>query len=225
MAKHGWEDMSGLGPDGKGITRPIDAHSSLQNVQHGKSHGGLGDKSDAKGKGKVPEHVGLDGKTEGPASQLAKVTMPTSGMNHGPAAPKDANTEIIDQDNWVIHDTWKNKSVYMEGQSGLAQSPMRKTAEVPSPYASLLANVHDKPHDRSHTRQGSGDKWCRKSKGAASPAVAVTENPPPPLGWVYDKMGDLKPNLKPRFTGDPESYLTREEMWSQQQSQISSHGW
>jgi hypothetical protein len=136
MAKHGYHDQGGLGLDGSGIQRPIDAHKLANEVRDRESSIGLGYKP--KGKGKAPVNGHSTFVTEEPTTGLTGLAVawkkcvadPHAGdktaqkgytingakhsaaqaTTHGKGAANQANTTTITYKEYIIKDTWKDRA-------------------------------------------------------------------------------------------------------------------
>ncbi|KAI0428305.1 hypothetical protein F5Y09DRAFT_357896 [Xylaria sp. FL1042] len=129
MSKQGWWGQNGLGPDGSGIQRPLDANNlSYTYGQHG-SPSGLGYEGRINGKLTMLEEEKLPSPhTNGAKAWQSYVADPRTGDERAISnskcdtakvvcqnmaenvAPPKGNTKIVFQDQSIITDTWKKPS-------------------------------------------------------------------------------------------------------------------
>ncbi|KAI1736728.1 hypothetical protein F4680DRAFT_451583 [Xylaria scruposa] len=136
MRKQGWSNQSGLGPDGSGIQRPIDADAMAHCFGDNESSAGVGFAS--KSSSKVPTNGISAGKPEEQTNEFAGEVSPwrqyAADPYTGDKSAKDSyennaisktqrnrvlqratigtngNTNTTDQDHCVIRDTWVDTS-------------------------------------------------------------------------------------------------------------------
>ncbi|RYC62458.1 hypothetical protein CHU98_g3756 [Xylaria longipes] len=137
MSKQGWSNRSGLGPDGSGIQRPIDAYvlAHLFGDNESPVRPGLVSKTSSKAPAngnaaEKPEkqtnelaiaatpwrqyaadpHTGDKSAKKAYGNNNATDTAQRSRLAHGATTQTNGNTKITVQDQCVIKDTWKDTS-------------------------------------------------------------------------------------------------------------------
>ncbi|KAI0189339.1 hypothetical protein EV127DRAFT_408876 [Xylaria flabelliformis] len=130
MRKQGWSNRSGLGPDGSGIQRPIDAYALANFLGENESPTGIGFAS--KPSSTAPTNGNSAGKLEKRTNKVTAAVSPwrqyaadpytgdksaKNGYRNNdaistvqPNTETDGNTNTIDQDQCVIKDVWKDTS-------------------------------------------------------------------------------------------------------------------
>jgi hypothetical protein len=151
MTKQGWSDRSGLGPDGSGIQRPIDADilaHKTSYVVHANSISTerIGKQTDAfVGKARAWNQYVLDPDTgdksakEGYSYDEAIDTTRRIRGSHGITASTNANSKTIIQDHYVINDNWRDATKH--GCSQHIQD------NVPREVSEKNANAHPENGD------------------------------------------------------------------------------
>ncbi|KAJ2986448.1 hypothetical protein NUW58_g5021 [Xylaria curta] len=125
MTKQGWSDSEGLGPDGSGIRRPIDAHYVTRGFRDHGSSAGLGLASNASSRvltnGNSTRHAMKQANTLASPAALRNqyIADPHAGDKTAKTvsraiirqnAENNTTNEAIAQDQYLIEDKWKDTS-------------------------------------------------------------------------------------------------------------------
>ncbi|KAJ8128965.1 hypothetical protein O1611_g4666 [Lasiodiplodia mahajangana] len=148
MTKQGWSQQSGLGPDGTGIQRPIDADIVAHTFQESKSSVGLGyTKAQAndsptetrKQTDALPstapawhQYVADPNTGDKRARNMYRYegSSGTAGAIRGQLTPTNANVKTIVQGQYTINDSWIGAARRIQDDMG--QEVVGKTANEPS---------------------------------------------------------------------------------------------
>ncbi|KAI1356569.1 hypothetical protein F5Y01DRAFT_309978 [Xylaria sp. FL0043] len=125
MSKQGWGQQNGLGPDGSGIPRPLDANTVRNAYGLNEPPIGLGYEGQINGKKTVLKEEKLPGSYAGKAKAWKSYVedprtgdekarsdskCDTAGVARHEIVPKKGDTKLIFQDDNIITDTWKSSS-------------------------------------------------------------------------------------------------------------------
>lgn len=123
MTKQGWSGQNGLGPDGSGIQRPIDADILARHFTESESPAGLGCETDTNGKSPAHkthrqnitawhQYAADPHKGDKTAQAICRNHDTADGAEklkvaHPAAASTSANSKTIIQNGFIIRDNWK----------------------------------------------------------------------------------------------------------------------